>query len=202
MTDYSFHNYTILLFLLALIVLAIITAYYYYQWTKKWIIGTINKVTSFLPKIDVSGYDEIYYSSSPPAFPNINAPEFRSEFSNFLARLNMSSFNLDSHQSAFLPKYVKTIHNAGSNGHLFKVDHQDGVYYVLSFRGTQTGDDILADLDAGQVPFYDLDNQEVCGALVHKGFYNLWLKSRHDLTNILSQLGPKSKLAITGHSLG
>lgn len=200
--DYSLHNFVILIFILIIIALVIVGIYYWYQWASKSILGTLNKLVEFITDFDPDPYQKIDYPDVAPSFPNVSFDKFNSKFGDFLAKCNMSAFNLDSEDPPQLPDYVTIVREVGPNGFLFHIDHEVEDYYVMSFRGTQTSKDILVDLDASQVPFRDLEGKEVPGALVHRGFYRLWKEGETELNQTLAELGPNAKLAITGHSLG
>lgn len=73
---------------------------------------------------------------------------------------------------------------------------------VLSFTGTETAAQLLADLFFIPVPPIGIDNVHV-GMLVEKGFYQIYMAIQNQLHDIiLPLLGENTQFIITGHSLG
>lgn len=69
---------------------------------------------------------------------------------------------------------------------------------VVSFRGTDSLPDWVADADASQMVF----PYAAGGVKSHKGFTNCYISCREQIIPVLKGLSPNLKLYITGHSLG
>ncbi len=78
----------------------------------------------------------------------------------------------------------------------FIVEQEDTI--IVSFRGTQTDPDWIADADVTQKPFPYCDTQP----LVHSGFLSVYESMREELLNVLEQLDSSKTMFVTGHSLG
>ena len=69
---------------------------------------------------------------------------------------------------------------------------------VISFRGSRTNPDWIADLTALQTDFPYLRTKHK----IHSGFSAIYTSCRQQIMNILSALNSSKQLFITGHSLG
>lgn len=77
---------------------------------------------------------------------------------------------------------------------------EDNSKVIISFTGTMFPDEIMNDLNIRQTEANELNNY-VRGALVHQGFYNVYLAIRSELWRKIQSM-PIKELYITGHSLG
>jgi triacylglycerol lipase len=78
----------------------------------------------------------------------------------------------------------------------FILESEDAV--IVSFRGTQTDPDWIADAEIFQKAFPYCNSKP----LVHGGFLSVYESMREGLFETLNQLSPSKTLFVTGHSLG
>ncbi|MCM3619606.1 lipase family protein [Sutcliffiella horikoshii] len=78
----------------------------------------------------------------------------------------------------------------------FVLESEDAI--IVSFRGTQTDPDWIADAEISQKPFPFCHSKP----LVHSGFLSVYESIRGELFSILDQVDTSKTIFITGHSLG
>lgn len=78
----------------------------------------------------------------------------------------------------------------------FLAESEDQI--VVVFRGTRTFKDNESDQDLYQVPFPFVKN----AGKTHRGFTCIYQSARNEVFRALSQLSPRKKLFVAGHSLG
>lgn len=72
---------------------------------------------------------------------------------------------------------------------------------IISYQGTYDLNQVIADLDIKQIKI----NDDYPDILVHEGFYNAFLSSKHIIEKYITEYikkYPNNKIYITGHSLG
>lgn len=96
----------------------------------------------------------------------------------------------------FEKKYKNSSNQVGSavfnNVRFFAIDESDKIY--ITFRGTSSKANAKTDLNIKHTNFMNIPN-----AQVHSGFYNIALKSKEILRNLISK---EKEIIISGHSLG
>lgn len=78
----------------------------------------------------------------------------------------------------------------------FVLENEDAI--IITFRGTQTDPDWIADAEIFQKPFPYCQTQP----LVHGGFLSVYESMREELLSLLKSLDSSKSLFVTGHSLG
>ena len=179
----------LILFLLLSIIFVVIN---YYLKLK----GTLSKVVdtfkSIIPKLEHHEYKKITY---PHWGVQHYSPNFNLDTAILLANFGLSAYNLAGGYDPRLPNHIEFIRRIGGNGYLFKKDKE----HILVYRGTLYKEDLWTDFDVSQRPLPHPGERK---ALVHRGFYDLWYKSRNDLRELIDELTDEFPLYITGHSMG
>ena len=96
--------------------------------------------------------------------------------------------------------------DVGSGSEVFAFILQSNTKIIVVFRGTDTLEDALKDLDITLVPYRLIPN----GGRVHRGFYSIYIAKVRDtgqslrdaVFNTIQQLSRDKQLYITGSSLG
>lgn len=120
----------------------------------------------------------------------------------FLGKCIISAYNLCCGYESRLPAYAEVIRNFGRAGYLIKITESGRPSYVIVFRGTLDGEDVIADLDIAQVPFSDRSTSDQ-PVMVHRGFYGIWISLRNEIRSTIDREKiAGSVIYVTGHSLG
>lgn len=193
--------------ILLILVIAIVIFFYAYLHTKNYVISILSDISKYLPNNTEYEYSEIQFDKFNK-FPKC----LTDEMSEFLIYCNMATYNTYGGYDVKYPTFmhpIKTL-GAGKIGQVYKVgaegtDGTDGTednVYILVFRGTRTGEELINDLDSVQISFMEKHDD----ILVHRGFYRLW---RDTILPELNELyaehfaGRRNiKIIATGHSLG
>jgi triacylglycerol lipase len=86
----------------------------------------------------------------------------------------------------------------GKKKELFGFILQSDKDIIIAFRGTDSKEDTLADLNASQCTFPWAANK----CATHRGFTDIYNTLRQQVIAVLANCSPDKRLIITGHSLG
>lgn len=187
--------------ILLIMVIAIIIFFYAYLHTKNYVISILSDISKYLPNNTEYEYSEIQFDKFDK-LPDVSTDEM----SEFLVYCNMATYNVYGGYEVDYPVFmypVKTL-GVGKIGQVYKAVTSDaGVdTYILVFRGTRTGEELINDLDSVQVNFMEKHDD----ILVHRGFYRLWKDGiLPELDELYTERfsGKNSvRIIATGHSLG
>ncbi|CAE8644444.1 unnamed protein product [Polarella glacialis] len=99
---------------------------------------------------------------------------------------------------------VRILSNSAENTFGFAGRYQGDC--VVAFRGTKNPENVLVDLDFGQIELELAENQQCAGGCkVHAGFSRAWRSLRYQTETALRDLGcagAGQAVRLTGHSLG
>jgi len=115
----------------------------------------------------------------------------------------MATYNTYGGYPVEYPAFMNPIKTLGTGkiGQVYKVEDAHALTYILVFRGTRTGEELINDLDSVQVSFTGKRDD----ILVHRGFHRLWkdtiLPELDNLGDIFN-VGDCINIIATGHSLG
>lgn len=176
------------IFILIILVISILMFYYICYKTKQYVVDILSDISKILPH----NVDYEYKVDAP------DKADFLDNLTEFLIKMNMLTYNICGGYNYILPYYIKNIKELSKGGYIFKVSGENT--YILTFRGTRTGEELINDLDSVQTNF--LDKKDI---LVHRGFYRLWRDMKDDLDDFIIDIKSaeiEPKLIFTGHSLG
>lgn len=191
----------LIIIIILTVVLISIAAYYH---IKTILCDTIDDVAKFIPSNIEYEYTDINYNklNFNKIYNELDDIKFNklNETFTMLTMCNMSSYNLYGKYNPRLSSKIKYMFPIGSNGYAYSFTHNNNDFYILSFRGTRTGDELINDFDSIQVPYIIPGTYNELG-MVHRGFYRIWKDSIHDLDYFFQHIN-SNKILITGHSLG
>lgn len=183
-----------ILILLIFIGLSFVFIYLYHKWKriKASVRQYKRKILRSIPHIEHPEYNRMKFT---PLTSQGNS--FDKELAITLISTIMSTYNISSKYNPLLPSNVTIVKEILPNAVLYKMNN----VYILSFRGTMTAKDLIADFDISQTQFKGsfYSKKDV---LVHQGFYNIWETHKQGLKDILDKVENNSTVYITGHSLG
>lgn len=191
-------------------ILVVLVVYRKWKKTTKVVKIFRSKICDIVPQMSHPNYVDLSYSclGHPPLsdrkmLRGKEMAEFNMEMAKNMISAVMSTYNIYNKFDPQLPEYVRLIGKIGEHGALYQMKGVEPDIYILAFRGTQTKRDIISDFDFTQTLFkgngFIASNKNK--ALVHQGFYNLWLSHKEELEN-LAKIITKGTLYVTGHSLG
>ncbi len=203
--EYAFINFVLLFIILLIIIIVFIFILKYYFCIRNYIDDILHKTDLILPSLEPTDDEDIIYPEKCPSIHEHN--RYSNELALFLSNTIRSAYHISKNKKSSYPKYIKYIRNIGKNGHLIKIisKYSDNNTYILSYRGTISARDLLADLDSVQVKFEGLNYKLTkSGILTHRGFTDYWTESNEDLIKLINDkiIKKHDKLIICGHSLG
>lgn len=191
--------------LLLLLILVIIVAFVFYVrdvWTTVERAGhrAVKSVRQLFPKLVHHECITIKYPNDVPSdlLTGIPGDQFNMGIASLLGKCIISAYNISCGYDARFPPYVELVSKISSTGYLLRLRPN---IYIMVFRGTLDGEDIIADIDIAQVPFVGTSTEQK-NILVHRGFYGIWNSMRDRIRAVLTSFGPDDVIYITGHSLG
>lgn len=201
-------NLVITIIFFAFFVFIVLLVYRKWKKTTKVVKIFRSKICDIIPQMTHPHYVELSYSylDHSKSFPLLKGTlnsEFNMEMAKNLISAVMSTCNIYNNFDPELPDYMKLIGKIGEHGALYQMKNNDPPVYILAYRGSQTKRDIITDFNFSQVLFKGngFISSSKNKALVHQGFYNLWLSHKEEL-EIMTKMLKNGTLYITGHSLG
>lgn len=203
-------NLTITIIFFTFFVLVVLVVYRKWKKTTKVVKIFRSKICDIVPQMSHPHYVDLSYSllgHPPPPTKRILKGKMETEFNMEMAKnlisAVMSTCNIYNKFDPQLPDYIKHIGKVGEHGSLYQMKGMNPPVQILAFRGTQSKRDILTDFDFTQTLFkgngFISSNKNK--ALVHHGFYNLWLSHKDPLEAMAKEI-KDGTLYVTGHSLG
>jgi predicted lipase len=190
---------TLLIICIILLFLIFLVLNVYIRWKdlKKKAKNITSQFAKIIPHMENAEYKHINYLNKLRS--NLHS-KFSISTAQFLVNCIMSSYNISGGFDPRLPDNMELISTIGDNGHLYKYDN----VYIISYRGTMSNGDLIADFDFSQTTFIGRNFISASSPqiLVHRGFFNLWKKNLDSLYAAIKKIPLKSTLLITGHSLG
>ncbi len=193
---------TLVLVALIIIIIIVLVVLVYRKWLliKNQIRKAKNTIIKLIPKLSHINYTNINFPRKLKQ-PDIGNNDFDNNTAQFLIKILNSSYNLAGGFESQLPPYVSFVTKIGTNGYLYKLNDNK---YIIAYRGTMSGEDIITDIEFSQMPMNgngiaSTNNNPI---LVHRGFYKLWEAQKEQISSIASVIRNAETIYITGHSLG
>lgn len=176
-------------------------------------------IYSLIPRLTHPEYLRVSYGAlAPPPVGSILTGSHQSlsrPMATFLCRTVVSAYNGSSGYDHDLPPGARIRGKIGVGerkvGYLysFPSSEKDATIWVLAYRGTLEGEDLMADIDITQVPFSapyvkgrSAARARRSNPMAHRGMLSVWQSTLEDLHRILRKVPPNAPFYVTGHSLG